>query len=120
MTAAIAVSEGLGKGKPRVAIGPKALRSIGAFIAELNTTRKRGYALADEEAEGGVAAIAVAIQSPEDNAVLGTTSVAGPVIRVTRDRHDEIVSALQATAADLALAWPLAQSGGSASRRGRA
>ncbi len=117
---AVAVADGLGKSKTRAAVGPKALRSVDAFIAELNATRARGYALADEEGEGGVAAIAVAIHAPQDGAVLGTTSVAGPVIRVTPDRHEAIVRALRATASDLALAWPISHFTGSAARRRRA
>ena len=117
---AVAVTDGLGKSKSRVTVGPKALRSVEAFIAELNATRKRGYALADEEGEGGVAAIAVAILAPGDAGVLGTTSVAGPLVRVTPDRHDAIVRALRATASDLALAWPRSHFTGSAARRRRA
>jgi DNA-binding IclR family transcriptional regulator len=117
---AIAVADGLGKGKSRGPVGPKALRSVDGFVRELEVTRKRGYALADEEAEGGVAAIAVAIRDPRAGGVLGTTSVAGPVIRVTRARHEPIVRALNATASDLALAWPTSSFTASATRRRRA
>ena len=117
---AIAVADGLGKSKIRGGVGPKALRSTDAFMADLNATRKRGYGLADEEGEGGVAAIAVAILEPRSGAVLGTTSIAGPVIRVTRDRHETIVRALHATAADMGLSWPFSQFTGSSTRRRRA
>jgi DNA-binding IclR family transcriptional regulator len=117
---AIAISDGLGKSRPRATVGPKAHRAVNAFIADLNATRKRGYALADEEGEGGVAAIAVAIHAPQDSAVLGTMSIAGPVFRVTRDRHEAIVRALRATASDLALAWPFSHSAGPATARRRA
>jgi DNA-binding IclR family transcriptional regulator len=117
---AIAVADGLGKSTRRAEVGPKALRSVDAFLAELNATRRRGYALANEEAEGGVAAVAVAILAPADGALLGTTSVAGPVVRVTPDRHDAIVRALRATASDLALAWPFSHVSSSTDLRGRA
>ena len=59
-----------------------------------------------QEAEAGVAAIAVAIQKPDSHLTLGTTSIAGPVVRITPGRHAEIVGALRASAADFALVWP--------------
>jgi DNA-binding IclR family transcriptional regulator len=117
---AIAVADGLGKAKARGAVGPKVLRAASALISDLNATRKRGYALADQEAEGGVGAIAVAIRDPQTGAVLGTASVAGPVVRVTRDRYEPIARALQATASDLALAWPISRFTSAAGRRKRA
>jgi DNA-binding IclR family transcriptional regulator len=106
---AIAMKDGLGKRTQRRSLGPKSLKNADALRAELHMVRKRGYAVADQEAEAGVAAIAVAIREPHSNLALGTTSIAGPVVRITPDRHAEIVSALRASAADFALVWPARQ-----------
>ena len=103
---AVATTDGLGKSKARGLLGPNALRSTAALIDDLDVTRKRGFAVSNEEAERGVAAVAVAVREPHGNAVLGTTSVAGPVVRITRERYESIVRALNSTAADLALGWP--------------
>ena len=103
---AIAVAEGLGKTKSRRPLGPNVLRSTTAFRADLDETRKRGFAIANEEAERGVAALAVVVCEPRGGDVLGTMSVAGPVVRITPERQDTIVRALHSTAADLALGWP--------------
>jgi DNA-binding IclR family transcriptional regulator len=103
---AIAMKDGLGKRARRVDLGPRSLKTADGLRADLHVVRKRGYAVADQEAEAGVAAIAVAIQKPHSHLTLGTTSVAGPVVRITPDRHAEIVGALRASAADFALVWP--------------
>ncbi|HVX99447.1 MAG TPA: IclR family transcriptional regulator [Pseudorhodoplanes sp.] len=102
---AIAARDGLGR-KRRPPAGPNAITSPSDLIADLNQVRRRGYAISDEEAERGVAAVAVAIRDPQNGNVLGTTSVAGPVVRVTRHRYESIVRALQDAASDLALSWP--------------
>ena len=103
---AIAAVDGLGKRKLSRLLGPNLHRTAAALIADLGVTRKRGFAIADEEAERGVAALAVAVREPRGGAVLGTTSVAGPVVRVTRDRYEAIVRAINSTATELALGWP--------------
>ncbi len=101
----IAINDGLGRPRKKVATGPNVIRTVSELAADLKLTRKRGYAISNEEGEHGVAAIAVAIHAP-DGGVLGTTSVAGPVIRLTRERYATIVCVLNAIAADLALGWP--------------
>ncbi len=103
---AIAAADGLGGRKKVAAAGPNAIRSSAELVVDLNVIRKRGYAISNEEAEQGVAAVAVAIRARDTGEVLGTTSIAGPVVRVTRERHDGIVLALNAAASDLALGWP--------------
>lgn len=114
---AIALRDGLGQ--RRTNVGPKALGTIEAFCAELAAIRARGYAVADEEAEPGVAAIAVAIREPNGGMALGTTSVAGPIVRLPRERHAEIALALRQAAEELARIWPLARGGMSERRRAR-
>lgn len=89
------------------AYGPNAVRTIGALMTELEETRRRGYGLANSEAEPGVTAIAVVIRSGNDGPVVGTVSVAGPGVRMTEARVRELVPALDSTAAELSDFWPL-------------
>lgn len=103
---ALAIARADGLGKPREGVGPRALTTEGALLAELRSVRRRGYAVADEEAEAGIKAIAVAIRMHGRKAALGTVSVAGPKTRMTADRHAAVVAALRRTADELSLAWP--------------
>lgn len=89
------------------AYGPNAVRTIGALMKELEETRRRGYGLANSEAEPGVTAIAVVIRSGRDGPVVGTVSVAGPDVRMSEQRVRDLVPALDATAAELSDLWPL-------------
>jgi DNA-binding IclR family transcriptional regulator len=105
---AIATADGLSRRKKASPLGPNALNSAADLVADLDVTRKRGYAISNEEAEPGVAAVAVTIGKPHTGGLLGTTSVAGPVVRVAPDRYETIVRALNLAAADMALGWPSA------------
>jgi DNA-binding IclR family transcriptional regulator len=105
-TEAAAIARADGLGKRRDGLGPRALTSEDALLAELKSVRRRGYAVADEEAEPGIKAIAVAILNPGSKAAIGTVSVAGPKTRMTADRHAAVVAALRRTAVELSLAWP--------------
>jgi DNA-binding IclR family transcriptional regulator len=102
---AIALDEGLGR-KP-ANVGPKAITTIDGLRGELATIRARGYAVADEEAEAGVAAVAVAIRDPHSGVALGTTSVAGPIVRLPPERRPVIAATLANAALELARIWPL-------------
>ena len=87
--------------------GPAAVRSIEALLRELKTTARRGFGLALNEAEPGVAAVAAAIRSGKDGAALGTVSVAGPTVRMTDARVHELAPLVVQCAAELASLWPL-------------
>jgi DNA-binding IclR family transcriptional regulator len=100
----IAVIDGLGR--PSAAVGPNAHKSISALARDLAAIRKRGYALAEEEAEPGVTAIAVVVVDQPSGRPLGTTSIAGPVVRLPSRRYDPIARELQAAASALARVWP--------------
>ena len=106
---AIALSDGLRKTARGKQLGPNAMRSTSALATDLQTVRRRGYALSEEEAEAGVAAIAVTIIDPATKAALGTTSVAGPRVRMTPSRYETIARLLRSTADEMALAWPSAR-----------
>ena len=75
-----------------------------SLLADLRRIRRRGYALADEEAEKGVCAVAVVVGADERKA-FGTLSVAGPSIRVA-DRIAAFAVELKRSAAELAAIWP--------------
>jgi DNA-binding IclR family transcriptional regulator len=87
--------------------GPNVLRSIKALLRELKTTARRGYGLAFNEAELGVTAIAAAIRPSSDSPALGTVSVAGPSVRMTEKRANELAPLVLETAAELSSVWPL-------------
>lgn len=99
----VALHGGLGKPGPS---GPRAVRTVEALLKEMDATRKRGYATAVEEAEAGVTAIAVAVRSRKTDRVVGTMSIAGPLLRVTPARCAEFYRLLRGAADRLGMIWP--------------
>ncbi|HXT82009.1 MAG TPA: IclR family transcriptional regulator [Acetobacteraceae bacterium] len=75
------------------------------LLAELGQVRYQGYAVADQEAERGVVAVAVAVCAADGQAH-GTMSVAGPHLRIGGDRVPVLAQALKEAAASLASVWP--------------
>jgi IclR family transcriptional regulator, acetate operon repressor len=85
---------------------PKTIADRAALSRDLAATRARGWAIADEEAETGVVAIALAIPASAPGApVPGTLSVAGPTARIAPARHAALARALGAAAGELARYW---------------
>lgn len=99
---ALARAGGLGARRPT----SRTLADWPALAAALAEIRARGYALAEEEAEPGVTAVAVAILGA-DRAPVGTVSVAGPSLRLPPARYPALAAVLAETAAALAAEWPL-------------
>jgi IclR family transcriptional regulator, acetate operon repressor len=95
----IALDAGLGKQRD----GLRTITTIPELLAELEETRKRGYGLAQEEAEQGVAAVAVAVQ--DGHGMVGTMSVAAPISRLGPERIVAILPDLRRAAEAMALAW---------------
>lgn len=89
-------------------LGPNAVGSLAALRRDLRATRRRGWGVAVEEGEPGVAAIAVAVRPRNDPTldVCATLSVAGPLARLDASRRAELAREAQASAAELADAWP--------------
>lgn len=88
--------------------GPRAVTTVEALKRNLDETRRRGFAVAEEEAEAGTVAIAMAFQAGEgDDRTLGTVSVAGPTVRMPRERYGEIAKHLRSAALDLGRIWPV-------------
>jgi DNA-binding IclR family transcriptional regulator len=91
--------------------------TIDALRRDLAGVRRTGYATAVEEAEAGVAAIAVAIRDPASGRAMGTTSVAGPIVRLPAERRAQLANLLDAAARELARVWPLARTQSLPSKR---
>jgi IclR family acetate operon transcriptional repressor len=87
----------------------KVVTNEASLRAELRATRERGYGLAIEEGAAGTAAIAVPIFNASDkqNRAVGSVSVAGPVVRMTQARIDEIMPDVRAAAVELSQIWPV-------------
>ena len=92
---------GLGSRRPT----PRTLTDGAALLADLARVRACGYGVAEQEAELGVTAVAVAIRGA-GGAAVGTVSVAGPSLRLPKARIGELVAALDETARGLAAVWP--------------
>lgn len=93
----------------------RTIRSEAALAKDLQRIRARGWALADEEAEAGVIAIAVAVR-PGGGAAVATMSVAGPLVRLPEARRPAIAALLTQAAGQLAALWPGAAAGPEARR----
>lgn len=87
--------------------GPNVIRTIEGLTRELEATRRRGYGIANSEAEPGVSAVAVTVRSGDDGPVVGTVSVAGPSLRMTEERLADLAPSLAATTSELSKLWPL-------------
>ena len=90
-------------------LGPNSATNVDELRARLAETRQRGYATSVEEAEAGTGAVAVPFfNGVEPGApVAGTMSVAGPLVRITPDRYDEIAEELKRAAVEVAGIWSL-------------
>jgi DNA-binding IclR family transcriptional regulator len=87
--------------------GPNAVRSIEGLVREIEVTARRRFGLAVNEAEPGVTALAAAIRSGLGGIALGTLSVAGPSVRMTEGRIQELAPLVMQCASELSKLWPL-------------
>lgn len=90
-------------------LGPNSATNVDELRDRLAETRLRGYATSIEEAEAGTGAVAVPFfnGTDPDASVAGTMSVAGPLVRITPDRYDELAAALKRAALEIAEIWSL-------------
>jgi DNA-binding IclR family transcriptional regulator len=79
---------------PRTIVDPELLR------AELRATRERGYAIAVDELEPGLSAVAAPVRGPAGEAI-AALSISGPTIRMTSARLQELGALLIDHAAEL-------------------
>lgn len=88
--------------------GPTAITSIRDLLADLEKTRKTGFATVIEEAEVGVGAAAVGVfNTSEPGKLLGTLSLAGPTARLNRQKLKSKIPAMKEAAAKIQEAWTL-------------
>ncbi len=79
------------------------ITSPALFVHEIETVRRNGYALDDEEREEGLRCIGAPVRSSSGE-VIASVSVAGPVFRITRDRIDPVASAVISAADQISAA----------------
>jgi DNA-binding IclR family transcriptional regulator len=87
-----------GFGVPK-AYGPKAPTTVKALLGFLHAARTRGYAMIDEVFAPGMSAMAAPVMRRGE--AIGVLSIAGPRIRLTRERMLALSDALLAAAAEL-------------------
>ncbi|MBZ9719233.1 IclR family transcriptional regulator [Mesorhizobium sp. AD1-1] len=83
--------------------GPNAPRTVNAFLTKLGEVRKQGFAMVADSAELGTSAMAAAILHPKNGRALGTVSIAGPTIRLTHERAEELRDDLIAAVRELSM-----------------
>lgn len=76
------------------------ITSLAAMEIELQTIRKRGYAVDNEEREIGVRCVAAPVFGPGGN-VVGAVSVSGPSARVSAEREPEFANYVMASAREI-------------------
>lgn len=85
---------------------PRTITSKSELGKDLRSVRKRGFAVVEEEMELGVCSAAAAITpGPDAERAVGTVSIAGPSVRFTRQRIDEVSETLIKTARRLSQQW---------------
>jgi len=91
------------------ALGPRSIKSLRELRRELKLTRQRGYGASVDEAEAGTAALAVPFYAGSclGEAAAGTLSVAGPLLRISPSRYEELIAQLDSAAQELSRLWPL-------------
>lgn len=78
-----------------------------ALNADLEEVRRCGYAKTFEEMDLGINAVAAPIfGAGSDGEATGTVSIAGPSVRMTRARMDELAPLLLEAAAEISKSWP--------------
>ena len=89
--------------------GPNIVTDPDRFREELRRTRERGYGLAIEEGEPGMAAVAVVVRDSArgDGPAVATLSIAGPISRFVEERRQATAAVLTAAAAELSVLWPI-------------
>lgn len=93
--------------KSKRSLGSRVVADVDELRLHLNETRERGYAIAADEAEPGTAAIAVPFyaDTTPGSPVAGTISVAGPLLRITPDRYENLSGELRSTANEVSAVW---------------
>ncbi|WP_372604366.1 IclR family transcriptional regulator [Actibacterium sp.] len=81
--------------------GPDIAHTIAEVLDILHQTRARGYSIAVNSYLAGMAAMAAPIHRPDGGAPIGCVSIAGPAVRVTPERMEELKQPLLEAAAEI-------------------
>lgn len=81
--------------------GPGAPTSLTQLMEQVQAARARGYSVSVDSYHVGMAAFAVPVRHGHTGDVLGCLSIAGPAVRVTPDRMEELAPQLIAAAAEI-------------------
>jgi DNA-binding IclR family transcriptional regulator len=89
--------------------GGRAVKTPAALARHLAQTRRRGYAVAVEEGEPGIVALAKAFREGDapDAPAAGTVSIAGPITRLSTERVAALAPLLDQAVAEISALWPL-------------
>lgn len=90
---------------PLVSTGPNTITDREKFVEEIETVRRQGYALADQEHEAGIRAVGVPVMGP-DGTALAAISIASPSFRMSLEDCIDVVPQLAEAARNLALLLP--------------
>ncbi len=90
-------------------IGPHAVTDVDSLRRHLDETRSRGFATAVDEGEPGTAALAVPFYADTSPGapVAGTISVAGPILRISPERYEDLGRELISAAHEISAIWQL-------------
>lgn len=91
-----------GFGKPKD-YGPNAPTTIKELLAILHAGRARGYSMINEVFAPGMTAMAAPVQR-RGHPAIGVISIAGPLVRLSEKRMQELAPALLSAASELAVA----------------
>lgn len=92
---------------PLRALTTKTITSPARLRRELESIRRRGFSIDDEEAIPGVRCLAVPVHAPDGGAV-AALGVQGPAVRMTRSRIKDLAPAAHRAAAEIAQLLPSA------------
>ncbi|NRP27478.1 MULTISPECIES: IclR family transcriptional regulator [unclassified Marinobacterium] len=96
-----AVSKVMKQGLSREGQGSGAPMTIQQLLDVLGTTRKRGYSINCNSFLDGMAAMARVIYDPVTGKPFGTVSIAGPAVRLTKERMDTFEKRLESASKEL-------------------
>jgi DNA-binding IclR family transcriptional regulator len=88
------------------ALTPQTIVSVERLLVELETTRRRGFAVVEGEFLDHVNAIAVPIGQARFGFFVGALAVCAPESRLPRARFSRIAPILKAAAAEIETLWP--------------
>ena len=97
--AALALVTKQGFGAPED-YGPKAPTTVKALLAYLRTARKRGFATIAEVFAPSMSAMAAPVRSRQGETI-GVVTIAGPLVRLSEARMEELADALMKCAEDI-------------------